>query len=214
MSKTLNDEQNLNYLKLWRENNDEDALTLLVVSNRGLVKCISAKYINSGVPFDDLVSSGNEALIRAIYRFDYHNYSIQTFSTYISKAIESGILKELRIYNKHNQVLSFDDPLGYNKNGDELKVEEIIGTEPEKLLNDVVNEMKIEVVREALKCLTSRERQIILLRYGLNEQNKKTLKEIGNLLGISGQAVSQIEQKALMKMRHPRNTRKLKDFND
>ena len=214
MSKTLNDEQNLNYLKLWRENNDEDALTLLVVSNRGLVKCISAKYINSGVPFDDLVSSGNEALIRAIYRFDYHNYSIQTFSTYISKAIESGILKELRIYNKHNQVLSFDDPLGYNKNGDELKVEEIIGTEPEKLHNDVVNEMKIEVVREALKCLTSRERQIILLRYGLNEQNKKTLKEIGNLLGISGQAVSQIEQKALMKMRHPRNTRKLKDFND
>lgn len=214
MPKTLNDEQTLNCLKLWRENNDEKALTLLVVSNIGLVKCISSKYTNSVVSFDDLVSAGTESLIRAIYVFDYHNYSIQTFSTYISKAIERGVLKELKNYNKHSHVLSFDEPISYDKHGDELKLEEIIGTEPEKLLNDILKEMKTEVVRDALKCLTTRERQIILLRYGLDEQNKKSLREIGELLGISGQFVSQIEQKALIKMRHPRNTRKLKDFND
>lgn len=214
MAKRLSAEQTLNCLKLWRENFDEDALTLLASSNMGLVKFIACKYLNRGLSFDDLVSAGNEALVRAINRFDYINRTIEGFSSYISVSIENGIKRECENYSKHSHVLSFDAPIGYGKHGDELKVEEIIGTDDEKLLNDVINGMKIEIVREALHCLTSKERQIILLRYGLDEQHRKTQGEIAKIFRTSKQNISLQEQKALMKMRHPRNTRKLKDFND
>ena len=214
MAKRLSNEQTLNCLKLWRENFDEDALTLLASSNMALVKYIAYKYLNRGLSFDELTSAGYEALVRAINVFNYIDYPIETFSTYLSRSIENGIRREFGNYNKHSHVLSFNAPLGYDKHGDEMTVEQIIGTEPEKLLNDVIDEMKIDVVKESLKCLTSRERQVILLRYGLDEQHRKNLVEIGKLLGISGEATRQIEKKALIKMRHPRNTRKLKDFND
>jgi len=214
MDKRLSNEQTLNCLKLWRENFDEDALTLLASSNMALVKYIAYKYLNNGLSFDELTSAGNEALVKAINKFDYINRPIECFGTYLSRSIENGIRREFGNYNKHSHVLSFNAPIGYDKHGDEMTVEQTIGTEPEKLLNDVIDGMKIEVVKESLKCLTSRERQVILLRYGLDEQHRKTLDEIGKLFGISRQAISQIEQKALIKMRHPKNTRKLKDFND
>jgi len=214
MDKRLSNEQTLNCLKLWRENFDEDALTLLASSNMALVKYIAYKYLNNGLSFDELTSAGNEALVKAINKFDYINRPIECFGTYLSRSIENGIRREFGNYNKHSHVLSFNAPIGYDKHGDEMTVEQTIGTEPEKLLNDVIDGMKIEVVKESLKCLTSRERQIIILRYGLDEQHRKTLDEIGKLFGISRQAISQIEQKALIKMRHPKNTRKLKDFND
>ena len=72
--------------------------------------------------------------------------------------------------------------------------------------------MKIDIVREALQCLTSREQQIIFLRYGLDEVHKKTQDEVAEIFGCSKATIAKQEQKALVKMRHPRNTRKLKDF--
>ena len=72
--------------------------------------------------------------------------------------------------------------------------------------------MKLEIVKEALSCLTSREKQIIFLRYGLDEMNKKTQEEIASILGCSLRSIINYEKKALTKMRHPKNTRKLKDF--
>ena len=119
---------------------------------------------------------------------------------------------ELRKYNKHSHVLSFDQPIGKNKDGEEMKIEDIVGTDAEQLIEDVISEMKIDIVREALKCLTSREQQIILLRYGLDEAHRKTQDEIAEIFGCSRLTIARQEQKALVKMRHPRNTRKLKDF--
>ena len=74
--------------------------------------------------------------------------------------------------------------------------------------------MKIDIVREALKSLTSREQQIILLRYGLDDANRKTQEEVAKIFKCSTHTIARQEQKALVKMRHPRNTRKLKDFID
>lgn len=212
--KTLNNEQTLNYLKLWREDFNEDALSLLTVSNTGLVKLIASKHSRKGLSFEELESAGYEALIRAINKFDYINRPIEGFSTYISVAIENAITREIDNYKKHEYVLSFETPIGSSKDGDDFKLEEIIGTDSDILFNDIINEMKIGVVREALKCLTSRERQIIILRYALDEQNKKTQDELAQIFNTSRQNISLLEQKALIKMRHPRNTRKLKDFND
>lgn len=212
MARLLTLDETEKYLKLYREFADEDALTLLVTCNGGLVGFFAKKYLGKGLTFDELVSAGNEGLIKAINKFDYEEREIQGFSTYISVAIENAMKYELRKYNKHSHVLSFEQPLGQNKDGDELTIEDIVGTDAEELIEDVISEMKIDIVREALKSLTSREQQIILLRYGLDDAHRKTQEEVAQMLGCAQSSIAKQEQKALVKMRHPRNTRKLKGF--
>lgn len=214
MASRLNLDETEKSLRAWRERGDEDALTLLTVRNRGLVVFFAKKNLGKGLTFDELVSAGNEGLIRAINKFNYSEIAIQNFSSYISTAIENAIKYEFRRYNKHSHVLSFNQCLGQNKDGDELTIEDIVGTNEEELVENVIAKMKINIVREALQSLTSREQQIILLRYGLDEEHKKTQEEVAQIFGCSRATIVKQEQKALVKMRHPRNTRKLKDFID
>ena len=214
MSRLLTLDETEKYLKLYREFVNEDALTLLVTCNSGLVGFFAKKYLGKGLTYDELVSAGNVGLIKAINKFDYEEREIQGFSTYISVAIENAMKYELRKYHKHSHVLSFEQPLGQNKDGDELTIEDIVGTDAEELIDDVISEMKIDIVREALKSLTSREQQIILLRYGLDDAHRKTQEEVAKIFKCSTHTIARQEQKALVKMRHPRNTRKLKDFLD
>ncbi len=212
MARLLTLDETEKYLKLYREFADEDALTLLVTCNGGLVGFFAKKYLGKGLTFDELVSAGNEGLIKAINKFDYEEREIQGFRAYISVAIDNAMKYELRKYNKHSHVLSFEQPLGQNKDGDELTIEDIVGTDAEELIEDVISEMKIDIVREALKSLTSREQQIIFLRYGLDDVHRKTQAEVAEIFDCSTHTIAKQEQKALVKMRHPRNTRKLKDF--
>lgn len=211
-AKILTKEETKKCLRAWRELRDENALTLLTICNIGLVRFFARKYLGKGLTFDELVSAGNEGLIRAINKFDYSERAIEGFSSYTAIAIENQMKYELRKYNKHSHVISFEQPIGSNKDGDEMKIEDLIGTDSEELIENVISEMKIDIVREALQCLTSREKQIILLRYGLDDVHKKTLEEVAEIFGCSRALISKQEQKALVKMRHPRNTRKLKDF--
>lgn len=214
MARRLTLEETSKCLIAWRELQDDDALTLLTVCNSGLVGYFAKKYFGKGLTFDELTSAGNEGLIRAINKFNYKEIDVQFFSSYISTAIENSMKNELKKYNKHSHVLSFDQPIGQNKDGDELKIEDLIGTDAEELIENVIAEMKIDIVREALQCLTSREKQIILLRYGLDDAHKKTQEEVAKMFGCSIPTIAKQEQKALVKMRHPKNTRKIKDFID
>ena len=212
MTRRLSLDETKNCLRAWRELADEEALEVLTICNGGLVGFFAKKYLGKGLTFEELQSAGNEGLINAINKFDYNERAIEGFSSYISVAIENQIRIELKKYNKHSHVLSFDQPIGQNKDGDELKIEDLVGTDAEQLIEDVISEMKIDIVREALQCLTSRERQIILLRYGLDDTHKKTQDEIAEIFGCSKSLIDEQEKKALIKMRHPRNTKKLKDF--
>lgn len=212
MARRLSLDETKNCLRAWRELGDEDALEVLTICNGGLVGFFAKKYLGKGLTFEELQSAGNEGLINAINKFNYNEKTIEGFSSYISIAIENQMKMELRKYNKHSHVLSFDQPIGQNKDGDEMKIEDLIGTDAEQLIEDVISEMKIDIVREALQCLTSREQQIILLRYGLDEVHKKTQDEVAEIFGCSKATIAKQEQRALVKMRHPRNTRKLKDF--
>ena len=214
MSRKLTADETRNCLRLWRKYADEEALELLIICNNGLVKHIAKKYLGNGLTFDELEAAGIDGLFNAINKFDYEERAIEGFSSYISIAIENQMKNELRKYRKHSHVLSLDQPIGQNKDGDEMKIEDIVGTDAEQLLEDVISEMKIEIVREALQCLTSREQQIIFLRYGLDDVHKKTQNEVAEIFGCSKATIAKQEQKALVKMRHPRNTRKLKDFID
>ena len=168
--------------------------------------------MGKGLTFEELQSAGNMGLFNAINKFDYNERAIEGFSSYISIAIDNQMKMELRRYKKHSHVLSFDQPIGQNKNGDEMTIEDLVGTDSEQLIEDVISEIKSDIVREALQCLTSREKQIILLRYGLDEIHKKTQDEVAEIFGCSKTTIVKQEQKALIKMRHPKNTRKLKDF--
>lgn len=212
MAKLLSPEEIKLYLNEWQVYRDEKAAQILIESNQNLVKYFAKKFLQKGLSFDELMSAGNVGLFNAISKFNYVEKDIDKFSSYISIAIQNEMILELRKYNKHSHVLSFDAPIYESKDGDELTIEDIVGTDGDELLENVISNMKIEIVREALKSLTSTEKQIILLHYGLDEKHKKTLTEIGDILGYSQAYVSRMEQKALIKMRHPRNTKKLKDF--
>lgn len=212
VARRLSLDETKNCLRAWRELADEEALEVLTICNGGLVGYFAKKYLGKGLTFEELQSAGNEGLINAINKFDYNERAIEGFSSYISIAIENQMKMELRRYNKHSHVLSFDQPIGQNKDGDEMKIEDLVGTDAEQLIEDLISEMKIDIVREALQCLTSREQQIILLRYGLDEVHRKTQDEVAEIFGCSKTTIAKQEQKALIKMRHPRNTRKLKDF--
>ncbi len=212
MARRLTLDETKNCLRAWRELANEEALEVLTIGNGRLVGFFAKKYLGKGLTFEELQSAGNEGLLNAINKFDYNERAIEGFSSYISIAIENQMKMELRKYNKHSHVLSFDQPIGQNKDGDEMRIEDLVGTDAEQLIEDVISEMKIDIVREALQCLTSREQQIILLRYGLDEVHKKTQDEVAEIFGCSKATIAKQEQKALVKMRHPRNTRKLKDF--
>lgn len=214
MAKRLSLDETKNCLRAYRELGDQDALALLITCNGGLVRFFTKKYSGKGLTFEELQSAGNYGLLNAINKFNYEERAIEGFSSYISMSIENQMKTELRKYNKHSHVLSFDQPIGQNKDGDEIKIEDLIGTDAEQLIEDIISEMKIDIVRKALQCLTSREQQIIILRYGLDEAHKKTQDEVAEIFGCSKKTIAKQEQKALIKMRHPRNTKKLKDFID
>lgn len=214
MARRLDINETENCLKLWRETSDKDALELLTICNIGLVNYIAKKYISTGLTYDELVSAGTYGLLKAINKFNYKDNDVRAFSTYIAVAIDNAIKYELGLYRKHSHVLSFDQPLGQNKDGDELTIEDIVGTDSEELVENAINDMKIDIVRESLKSLTSREQQIILLRYGLDENNRKTQEELAQIFGCTKTTIANQEKKALIKMRHPRITKKLKDFVD
>lgn len=212
MAKILTFDETNKCLRAWRELNDKNALEILIISNSGLVVFFAKKYMGKGLTFEELQSAGNVGLLNAINKFDYKERAIEGFTSYISVAIENCMKMELKKYHKHSHVLSFDQPIGQNKDGKEMRIEELVGTDTEQLIEDVISEIKIDIVREALQCLTSREQQIILLRYGLDETYKKTQEEVAEIFGCSQSVIARQEKKALLKMRHPRNTRKLKDF--
>lgn len=204
-------EETSKLLNSYRETQDKEALELLVLSNMGLVGYFSMRYLNRGVDYDDLKSAGIEGLIRAINKFDIEK-SIKAFSTYISVAIDNQIKMEVRKQRKHNGVMSLDAPISSNTDGDEITIKDIIGTDEEQLFNDVILKLKVDILKEVLQSLTYREQQIILLRYGLGNDCKKTQGEIAEIFNVSQVTIFRQEQRALVKMRHPRNTRKLKDF--
>lgn len=212
MARSLTLDETKKYLIAFRELKDKDALMLLTVCNSGLIGYFAKRFLGKGLSYDELVSAGNEALIRAINKFDYLSNDIGMFSSYVAISIENQMKQELRKYNKHSHVLSFEQPIYYSKDGDEITIEDLIATDGEELLENMIADIKIDIVKEVLKCLNIREKQIILLRYGFYNNQRKTQQEIAQIFGCSKQAISKQEQKALLKMRHNKNIEDLKDF--
>ena len=174
-----------------------EARNILVERNLRLVAHIVKKFDNTGDDVDDLISIGTIGLIKAINTFDR---SKQTrLATYAARCIENEILMHLRSTKKSRNEVMLDDPIGSDKEGNEITLMDILAAD-----DDVAESVELSVEQEAMyrrmSSLNRRERKVLELRYGLLGGIRKTQREISKLLGISRSYVSRIEKRALYKL--------------
>lgn len=193
----LSPEEENKYLKLWQEKNME-ARNVLIEHNLRLVAHIVKKFENTHVEKDDLLSIGTFGLIKAV---DTYNFSSHVrLATYASRCIENEILMHLRSIKKHKDVISLYAPIGEDKDGNEIRICDIIEDEAPSFTDQLIEEEKIEKLNKALKILSNQELEIISRHFGLNNHLTETQRDIAKSLGISRSYVSRIEKRALTKL--------------
>ncbi|MBU3804572.1 MAG: RNA polymerase sporulation sigma factor SigK [Candidatus Cellulosilyticum pullistercoris] len=178
---------------------DDTAKNILIERNLRLVAHIVKKYNNVSNDMDDLISIGTIGLIKGITSFDPNKCT--RLATYAARCIENEILMSIRAGRKQRYETSLHAPIGMDQEGNEISLLDILCTENDTIFDQV--DLDIEVrklyqhIRDALK---TREKEILILRYGLNNQEEKTQREIAEIMGISRSYVSRIEKKALKKL--------------
>ena len=179
----------------------EDARVKLISHNLRLVAYLARKFENTGICIDDLISIGTIGLIKGINTFNTDK-NIK-LATYASRCIENEILMYLRRNNKTKMEVSFDEPLNMDWDGNELLLSDILGTDEDVIYKDIENEVEISLLRKAMEKLSHREREIIELRYGINQRMGKELtqKEVADKLGISQSYISRLEKKIIDRLR-------------
>ena len=196
--KPLSREKEAEYV-LRAENGDKEATELLIRHNLRLVAHIAKKYCNYP-DTDELISIGSIGLIKAIRT--YKSGKGTALATYAAKCIENEILMTLRVNKKHKNNVSLNDPVGTDRDGNELTIIDMLSTDEEGVITDVENRMLIEKVSEIVKTsLDKREYEIIVMRYGLNDTPSLTQREVAEKFGISRSYISRIEKKALQKIK-------------
>lgn len=200
--KPLSSEEEACYIRTLREGCSQEAdkaKEILIEHNLRLVAHIAKKYQNVDEDMEDLISIGTIGLIKAVGTFDAGKGRL---ATYACRCIDNELLMMLRAKKKSSREVSLYEPIGTDKEGNEINLLDII----EQQQTDVVEEMELgenlkKMFRYLKECLTEREQKILTLRYGLATGEEVTQSEIGALLGISRSYVSRIEKKALEKLR-------------
>ena len=180
---------------------EEEAKKLLIEHNIRLVVYIAKKFDNTGIGVEDLISIGTIGLIKSIQTFN-PNKNIK-LATYASRCIENEILMYLRRNNKTKLEVSIDEPLNVDWDGNELLLSDILGTEEDTIYKDLEEEVEHKLLVRAINCLSSREKLIVQMRYGLSSQDgeEKTQKEVADLLGISQSYISRLEKKIMQRLK-------------
>ncbi len=180
-------------------NGDKDARQKLILHNLRLVSHIVRKYYSSGRNPEDLISIGTIGLVKAVDTFRIENGA--HFATYGAKCIQNEILMHFRAGKKLSQEVSINETIDVDRDGNPLTYMDVISTE-DNLAEDLDAKMQTaKMLRLVDSLLTQRERQIILLRYGLHGLRAETQREVATRLGISRSYVSRIEKAALEKLR-------------
>lgn len=174
---------------------DKKAKEILISHNLRLVAHIVKKYTSSGEA-DDLISVGSIGLIKAINTFKYGKNT--QFSTYAARCIENEILMLLRVNKKHQQVVSLNESLGKDKDGNEICVVDVLPDSEENVLETVENNILSEKLLSIIKkVLSEREYKIVCMRYGIGSTPAYTQREIAKKLNISRSYISRLEKKAI-----------------
>ena len=177
---------------------DNEARNKLIEHNLRLVAHIVKKYDHKKNDIDDLISIGTIGLIKGVDSFSYKHGTRLT--TYVAKCIENEILMYYRSDKKHNKNISLNESVGFDKEGNEITVLEILKTPKPEFELDIQKKDNLASLKKYFNVLTEREKEIIIKRYGLNDQDEITQKEIAKELGISRSYVSRIEKRALTKI--------------
>ena len=177
---------------------EQTARNALIEHNLRLVVYIARKFENTGVGIEDLISIGTIGLIKAVNTFD-PDKKIK-LATYASRCIENEILMHLRRANRLKLEVSFDEPLNVDWDGNELLLSDILGTESDIISRDLEDEVDRELLQKALQKLSPREKRIVELRFGLNNQPECTQKQVADLLGISQSYISRLEKRIIKRL--------------
>lgn len=178
---------------------DMESRNILVERNLRLVVYIAKRFENTNLDIEDLVSVGTIGLIKAINSYD--NTKKIKLATYAARCIENEILMYLRKNNKIKNNISLDEPLNVDFEGNTLLLSDILGTDPDDVFYKAEKSVENEALRECANRLPERERQIIKMRFGILGVQKKTQKEIADLMGISQSYISRLEKKVLTKLK-------------
>lgn len=195
----LSKEEEAYYLARCREG-DMEARNTLIEHNLRLVAHVAKKYQSPDYDTDDLISIGIIGLIKAVMTFDSEKNN--RLATYAARCIENELLMMLRTRKKLAREVSMYEKIGMDQEGRELRLMDVLESEPIDILDDMEREKNIMHLRECLqRVLGGRELQVICERYGLLGRKERTQREIAADLGISRSYVSRLEKKALEKLR-------------
>lgn len=181
------------------EQGNEDAKQILIERNLRLVVFISRRFENTGVNLEDLISIGTIGLIKAIstYRLD-KNIKL---ATYASRCIENEILMHIRKISSQKAEVSLDEPINMDYDGNELLLSDILGTDEDMILRPLEDDVDLCILRQAVKELPEREREIVIMRFGLYGHKELTQKEVAQYMGISQSYISRLEKRIMQKLR-------------
>lgn len=190
-------------LALKSSEGDKFARDKLIEHNLRLVVFLAKKYENTGYDIEDLVSIGSIGLIKGIntYKAD-KNIKL---ATYVSRCISNEILMFLRKNKKKKVEVSLEETLNYDAEGNTLALEDVLGTEEDIVLENVSKKQETKYLIDELNTLNDREKLIMTLRYGLNNTEEYTQKEVANMLGISQSYISRIEKKVIKRIKETIN---------
>ena len=181
------------------EQGSESAKQLLIERNLRLVVFIARRFENTGVNLEDLISIGTIGLIKAIgtYRRD-KNIKL---ATYASRCIENEILMHIRKITAQKAEISLDEPINMDYDGNELLLSDILGTEEDMILKPMEDDVDIRVLRQAVQELPPREKEIVVMRFGLEGHKELTQKEVAQKMGISQSYISRLEKRIMLRLK-------------
>ncbi len=195
----LSKEEEVMYVKK-AMNGDKGARAKLIEHNLRLVVFLSKKYENTGVDLEDLVSIGSVGLIKGVNTYKLgKNIKL---ATYASRCIDNEILMFLRKNRKRRGEISFEDNLSYDSEGNELHLEDILGTDSDIVTKGLEKEIEKKLLYDEIENLSPRDKKIMVLRYGLFGTEEMTQKDVAKLLGISQSYISRIEKKVIRKLKN------------
>ena len=191
--------QNLSLIGDEYEEIRNEARNKLIEHNLRLVVYIAKKFDNTGESLEDLISVGSIGLIKAIKSFNLEkNIKLATFA---SRCIENEILMFLRKTVKTKNEISLEEPLNVDSEGNELVLADVISLDSDSVTKNLESACEQKILLDLVSKLGKREQEIINLRFGLNNFEEKTQKEVADMLGISQSYISRIEKKIIMKLK-------------
>jgi RNA polymerase sporulation-specific sigma factor len=177
----------------------QDDRKILIAHNLRLVVYIAKKFESTGLGLEDLVSIGTVGLIKAVNTFcPQKNIKL---ATYASRCIENEILMFLRKSQQYKNDISLDEPLNIDWDGNELLLQDILGTEGDTVSSSIESAAEQNVLIKAVSSLPEREREIMIMRFGLRDGKEKTQKEVADMIGISQSYISRLEKRIIKKLK-------------